>query len=178
MSRLLAPAASLMVAGALLLAPTTAQAATAQATATTTTRLATRVKVSSPSAIRRGGYAHYTFRVTRPDLITDDALVLETDFPRGVVSKVRFSVKPGGSACGALKRNAAGNYAVYCVVHSLHHSKLAMSFRAWVKPGYRGKFRVGHYWAPVTLDGGGSVRDYLDEISRADLIGHAWTSVR
>jgi hypothetical protein len=186
MSRLFVPVASLVAMGGLLLAPTTAQASTtpasaAQASASTSASgkvaLTTRVKVSSPSAIRRGGAAHYTFTVTRPDQVTDRALVLETDFPRGIVSKVRFTAKPRGASCGVQKRSKDGNYAVYCIVRSLNHSKITMSFRAWIKPSYHGKYRVGHYWGPVTPDSGGSVQDYLDYIGKHELIGHAWTKV-
>ncbi|MFC4530132.1 hypothetical protein [Sphaerisporangium dianthi] len=182
MRRLLVPIA--FAAGLSLLAPQSAQAATttsassaATSSATeTVTQLRSRVTVSYPKAIRRGWPVRYTYKVTNPNEIDDERLVLATDLPRGIVSKVRFVTKPRGASCGTQKRNAAGNFSIYCVVRSLNHSKITMSFNVWIRTSYRGKFRAGHYWAPVSI-GGGSVRDYLDEVTRENLIGHSWTKI-
>jgi hypothetical protein len=179
MRRLLTPVASLLATGVLLVSPATAHASAERSPASEDgARFTTRVNVTSPSAIRRGAPARYTFKVTNPNQIHDKALVLLTDFPRKVVSKVRFVTKPKGAKCGTQKHSSAGNYSVYCVVRSLHHTRITMSFNVWIKSSYYGKYRVGHYWAPVTLDSGGSVQDYLDRVGRDDLIGHAWTKVR
>ncbi|MCC5579103.1 hypothetical protein IMZ11_26100 [Microtetraspora sp. AC03309] len=164
---------------ALLMSPVMSPVpAHASAGSSTVERRTTKVRVTYPSAIRRGRPARFTFTVTRPDQIDDEALVLETDLPHGIVSKVRFVTKPRGAKCGAQKRNSAGNYGVYCVVRSLDYTKITMSFNVWLKSSYYGKFRASHYWAPVTLDYGGSIGDYLDEITRDDLIGRGWVKVR
>ncbi|WP_433417716.1 hypothetical protein ACQP1V_00720 [Microtetraspora malaysiensis] len=174
-------AATCLVA-AFLASPAPAHATEASSGAHTASYAAERrlpkVKVTYPSAIRRGRPARITYKVTHPDQFTDEALVLQADFPRSIVSKVRFVTRPKGAKCGTQKRNSVGNYAVYCVIRSLNHSRLTMSFNVWIKTSYRGKFRSGHYWRPVTLDYGGSTRDYLDEITRKDLIGNAWIRVR
>ncbi|MEV0972640.1 hypothetical protein [Microtetraspora glauca] len=176
--------AATCLAAALLMSPVPAHAVTesskahASAASSTVERRTTKVRVTYPSAIRRGSPVRFTFTVTRPDQIDDEALVLETDLPHGIVSKVRFVTKPRGAKCGAQKRNSAGNYGVYCVVRSLDYTKITMSFNVWLKSSYYGKFRASHYWAPVTLDYGGSIGDYLDEITRDDLIGRGWVKVR
>ncbi|GLX02229.1 hypothetical protein [Microtetraspora sp. NBRC 16547] len=173
MRRILVAATCLMA--TFLVSPTPANAA-----ATTDAQVArrtTKVKVTYPSAIRRGGPARFTYKVTHPDQMVDEALVLETDLPRGISPRVRFVTKPRGAKCGTQKRNSAGNYAVYCVIRSLNHSTITMSFNVWIKSSYRGKFRAGHYWAPVTLDYTGSTQDYLDEITKDDLIGNTWIKV-
>ncbi|WP_248962165.1 hypothetical protein [Sphaerisporangium perillae] len=176
MRKLLLPVA--LATGVFLLAPPAAQASTERSSAAeTATQLRSRVTVTYPKEIRRGWPARYTFKVANPNEIDDETLVLATDLPRGIVSKVRFVTKPRGASCGTHSRNAAGNYEIYCVVRSLNHTKLTMSFNVWIKTSYYGKFRAGHYWAPVSL-GGGSVRDYVDELTKDDLIGHTWTKVR
>ncbi|MET8139417.1 hypothetical protein ABZU32_03790 [Sphaerisporangium sp. NPDC005288] len=178
MRKLLLPVA--FAAGVFLLAPQSAQAATSATSASSATetvsQLRSRVTVSYPKAIRRGWPARYTFKVTNPNQINNDALVLRTDLPHGVVSKVRFVTKPGGASCGTRKRNSAGNYEIYCLVRSLNHSRITMSFNVWISTRYGGKFRANHYWAPVSL-GGGSVRDHVEELTRDDLIGRSWTKI-
>ncbi|WP_157529984.1 hypothetical protein [Microtetraspora niveoalba] len=180
MRRVLAAATCLMAAFLASPAPAhaTAGSAPAQAASSAVQRRLPKVKVTYPSAIRRGKPGRITYKVSHPDQFTDEALVLQTDLPRGIVSKVRFVTKPKGAKCGAQKRNSVGNYAVYCVIRSLKHTRLTMSFNVWIKPSYRGKFRSGHYWRAVTLDYKGSTRDYLDEITRKDLIGKTWIKVR
>ncbi len=179
MRRLLVPIA--LLAGTFLIAPVGAQAATAQSSASASeqvTKRTTRVKVTYPKAIKRGWPVRYTFKVTNPDEIEDEALVLETDLPHGIVSKVRFATKPRGAKCGVQKRNSVGNYAIYCVVRSLDYSKLTLSFKVWIRSSYYGKFRAGHYWAPVTLESGGRIQDYLNKLTKEDLIGNTWTKLR
>ncbi|MEV0971703.1 hypothetical protein [Microtetraspora glauca] len=182
MRRVLVAATCLMAAFLASPAPAHATAASSRAHAAADSsrveRRVPKVKVTYPSAIRRGHPARITYKVSHPDQFGDEALVLQTDLPRGIVSKVRFVTKPRGATCGTQKRNSVGNYAVYCVIRSLNHSKLTMSFNVWIKTSYNGKFRSGHYWRPVTLDYGGSTRDYLDEITRKDLIGNTWIKVR
>lgn len=181
MRRLLVPI--VLLAGTFLVSPGSAQATTDQSSASASaseqaTKRTTRVKVTYPKAIKRGWPVRYTFKITNPDEIEDEALVLETDLPHGIVSKVRFVTKPPGAKCGVQKRNSVGNYAVYCVVRSLDYDRFNLSFKVWIKPSYYGKFRAGHYWAPVTLDFGGSIKNYLDKLTKEDLIGNTWTKVR
>ncbi|GII76058.1 hypothetical protein Sru01_10400 [Sphaerisporangium rufum] len=179
MRRLTTFATTAALAGGLLALPGTASAAPAapaatRAVAAHTAEAAQRPKahvtVNYPRAIRRGGFATFGYQVSGLRRLRGDRLVLVAYLPKGTASKIRFIARPPHSSCGVRDVRA------YCVVRFGSADKVAMRLRVWVKYKYAGNYRVGHY-ARIVAAGSGSVRGYLAQVTRGDLIGTSRTVI-
>ncbi|MEU8266915.1 hypothetical protein AB0B89_07080 [Sphaerisporangium sp. NPDC049002] len=166
---------SLALAGASLLwtaAPaeaTSTRAASVQAAPTGAQKA--KAYVWYPTGIRRGGVATFRYKAVHLRRLTADGLVLAAYLPKNTVSKVRFTSKPPHAKCGYSASRA------YCVVPLRGRDTISMTMQISIKYKYAGRYYVGHYARAVGLESGLSTRDYVDEVSRDDLIAKSKTII-
>lgn len=181
MRKLITAATSVALGAGLLLggapAAQAAQAAPAQAGTSGVAAAApkAKVKITYPKRIRRGGNAVYTWRVTGLKRFGSDAVVLSTHLPKNLGHSFRFLSKPKHSTCGFQKKR----WVVYCIVRLRGQNTAGMKFRVILHYKYAGWYRADHYATPIIREllPGGSVRDYLNQVSRQDRIGQSRTLI-
>ncbi|WP_214413733.1 hypothetical protein [Sphaerisporangium fuscum] len=129
------------------------------------------VGVRYPTAIRRGGFITYDYRVKHLRRLESDAVVIVAFLPRNTPSKVRFLSKPAHSSCGYYSSRA------YCVVRLTGADGFSARLRVWVKYKYAGRYRTDHYARAVNFESGLSTRDYVEEVTRGDLMARSRTTI-